>query len=217
MAEKPREMDVNSYSVDVERAQGDQVNSNHKPTAFLFWGTLSRTLSRWQTFRPSHWFKWGESERRYRGLALQDGFPRTAAWIAADPNKTSAIYKRFEALSARNLLHLQGRLAALEAHQIRFDLEDRGKQDLDTISASKSWEDYAVLYPKERPQEVPEFVYDEWEIDYKWRRLVLEEGGIDVGNPRNTEEKAQRWELAKAIQNSLKEYRMDLISSLETD
>jgi len=45
------------------------------------------------------------------------GFPRVAAKIAHDCNKTTTIYRRFDRLSACNLLYLQAELAELEALQ----------------------------------------------------------------------------------------------------
>lgn len=53
-----------------------------------------------------------------------NGFPRVAEKIASDPDKTTTIYRRFDRLSARNLLFLEAELAELEAIQDRFDEAD---------------------------------------------------------------------------------------------
>jgi hypothetical protein len=57
---------------------------------------------------------------------LIDGFPRTAAFIARDPDKTATVFRRFDELSARNLLILQGRVEALQAEQQLQDKQDFG-------------------------------------------------------------------------------------------
>ena len=52
------------------------------------------------------------------------GYPSLAAFIARDCDKSTAIYRRFDRLSARNLLYLQSELVELEARQDAFDAED---------------------------------------------------------------------------------------------
>lgn len=62
-------------------------------------------------------------------LKPSDGFPLVADKIASDADKTTTIYRRFDRLSARNLLLLQGELAELETLQNRYDAEDLKKRD----------------------------------------------------------------------------------------
>ena len=52
------------------------------------------------------------------------GYPSLAAFIASDCDKSTAIYRRFDRLSARNLLYLQSELLELEARQDALDAED---------------------------------------------------------------------------------------------
>ncbi len=52
------------------------------------------------------------------------GYPSLAAFIASDKDKSTAIYRRLDRLSARNLLYLQSELAELQARQDAFDVED---------------------------------------------------------------------------------------------
>ena len=52
------------------------------------------------------------------------GYPSLAAFIASDSDKSTAIYRRFDRLSARNLLYLQSELVELEAQQDALDEED---------------------------------------------------------------------------------------------
>lgn len=54
------------------------------------------------------------------------GYPSLAHFIASDHDKSTAIYRRFDRLSARNLLYLQSELVRLEARQAQYDIEDLG-------------------------------------------------------------------------------------------
>lgn len=53
------------------------------------------------------------------------GYPSLAAFLASDPDQTTAIYKRFNRLAARHLLHLQSELAELQSQQDQLDEEER--------------------------------------------------------------------------------------------
>lgn len=53
-----------------------------------------------------------------------NGFPRVAHKIASDPDKTAFLFRRFDQLSARNLLYLEAELAELESQQNKFDDQD---------------------------------------------------------------------------------------------
>lgn len=75
------------------------------------------------------------------------GYPSLAAFIASDRDKSTAIYRRFDRLSARNLLYLQSELVELEAKQDAYDAEDRGLTTQEKVS-TRNWELF-----KERAQE----------------------------------------------------------------
>lgn len=45
------------------------------------------------------------------------GYPSLAAFIASDRDQTTTIFKRFNRLAVRHLLHLQSQLAELQAEQ----------------------------------------------------------------------------------------------------
>ncbi|KAF1842059.1 uncharacterized protein K460DRAFT_435383 [Cucurbitaria berberidis CBS 394.84] len=66
------------------------------------------------------------------------GYPSLANFIASDRDRTTLIYKRFDELSARNLLYLQSELAELQARQQNFDQEDR-KADLPTKQCARNF------------------------------------------------------------------------------
>jgi hypothetical protein len=65
------------------------------------------------------------------------GYPRFAAYIAHDEDRSTTIYRRFQRLAARNLLYLESELAELEAEQDCLDLESRCNPSLQV--ALSSW------------------------------------------------------------------------------
>lgn len=69
-----------------------------------------------------------------------DGYPALAAFIASDTDGSTAIFKRFNRLAARNLLLLQAELASLQEQLDAFDDEDT--RDLDTLQSLRNWDDY---------------------------------------------------------------------------
>lgn len=70
-----------------------------------------------------------------------NGYPSLAAFITSDSDKTTAIFKRFDELAARNLLYLQSELAGLQWKQQMFDQEDL-RADMDTKQCARNWEDF---------------------------------------------------------------------------
>ena len=71
--------------------------------------------------------------------AYVEGYPSLAAFIASDCDKSTSIYRRFDRLSARNLLYLQSELIELEAQQDQFDAEDlRGS--IEDKKSARSWQ-----------------------------------------------------------------------------
>ena len=74
-----------------------------------------------------------------------NGFASVAAFIAKDPDNTSTIYRRFDRLTARNLLYLQSKLQNLEATLDELDNEDLRTDDVESKKAATSWEDFEQL------------------------------------------------------------------------
>lgn len=74
-----------------------------------------------------------------------NGFALLADHIARDQDNTSSIYRRFDRLTARNLLHWQSRLQKLEAIQDELDEEVLFSNDKDCKRAASSWEDFESL------------------------------------------------------------------------
>ncbi|RFN47840.1 hypothetical protein FIE12Z_7915 [Fusarium flagelliforme] len=69
-----------------------------------------------------------------------DGYPSLSHFIASDRDGTSAIFKRFNRLAARDLLILQSELAELEAKLDSFDEEDRTSRE--SLQTLRNWKDY---------------------------------------------------------------------------
>lgn len=68
------------------------------------------------------------------------GYPSLAAFIASDPDHSTAIYRRFDRLSARNLLYLQAELLALEKKQDELDKQDLNSDEIDAKDKARNWE-----------------------------------------------------------------------------
>jgi hypothetical protein len=83
------------------------------------------------------------------------GYPSLAAFIAGDRDKSTLIFKRFDRLAARNLLHLQSVLARLQAKLDDMDIEDATEGESSEIMKNKqclrSW-DALVLAAEDSPR-----------------------------------------------------------------
>ena len=66
------------------------------------------------------------TETELATFAIQQviGYPSLASFVASDKDKSTVIFRRFDRLSARNILYLQSELAELEARQDAYDKED---------------------------------------------------------------------------------------------
>jgi hypothetical protein len=103
----------------------------------------------------------GDIELSSRELRPIGGFPSVADKIASDVDKTTTIYRRFDKLSARNILLLQAELAELERLQDRYDAEDRKQMDYVVIDGRSDWREFVknaaetdrygkILHPREK-------------------------------------------------------------------
>ncbi len=79
-------------------------------------------------------------EKHTIGVNYVPGYPSLAAFIASDPDHSTAIYRRFDRLSARNLLYLQAELSILEKKQDELDKEDLKSDDIDAKDKARNWE-----------------------------------------------------------------------------
>ncbi|KAK2761714.1 hypothetical protein FQN54_001542 [Arachnomyces sp. PD_36] len=71
---------------------------------------------------------------------VRDGYPSLAAWIARDPDNEAFVFRKFDRLAARNILHLQSRLIALEKEIDDLDEAARRSSDLEARESSRRWE-----------------------------------------------------------------------------
>ncbi|OCK99271.1 uncharacterized protein K441DRAFT_652670 [Cenococcum geophilum 1.58] len=69
------------------------------------------------------------------------GYPSLAEFIASDYDHSTFIFKRFDRLSARNILYLQSELAELEALQDEYDREDL-QASWDEKSSRRDWKTF---------------------------------------------------------------------------
>lgn len=69
------------------------------------------------------------------------GYPSLASFLVSDADQTTAIYKRFNRLAARHLLHLQSELAELQAQQDELDREE-WSGTLRSKQYSRNWPEF---------------------------------------------------------------------------
>lgn len=70
---------------------------------------------------------------------LARGFPSLSHFVASDPDDGAFVFRRFDRLSARNLLFLQSEIAELEAEQRRLDDEDAAPRILEESASRQDW------------------------------------------------------------------------------
>ena len=80
------------------------------------------------------------------------GYASLANFIASDKDRSTVIFRRFDRLSARNLLYLQSELAELEAKQETFDREDvKGK--MSDKQCARNWNDFKKTSESDESQQ----------------------------------------------------------------
>ena len=168
---------------------------------------------------------------------ILSGFPQTAQFLAADPDKSAVIFRRFDNLSIRNLLNLEGRVAALESLQKKLDREDNDKywQNDHIAAAAQSWEDFAILGTemgyRSTKDSIPYGAYEMWNQTREKRLAVqreiaerpkMKQSGqlpsaitTDSTEPLDCSAETRqliqlRWDVAVAIKHAVKEYRNSL-------
>lgn len=71
---------------------------------------------------------------------VRDGYPALANWVSRDPDSETFVFRKFGRLAARNILHLQCKLIALEKEIDDLDEEARQSPDLEARQASRRYE-----------------------------------------------------------------------------
>lgn len=92
-------------------------------------------------------------EEGYTSITYVKGYPSLSSLIASDYDHSTFISKRFDRISARNLLYLQSELAELEAQQDGFDREDFKSRD--ESAGRRDWKTFKsrsndASFPKEK-------------------------------------------------------------------
>jgi hypothetical protein len=82
---------------------------------------------------------------------FRDGYPALAKWMAYDPDSESLIFRKFDQLAVRNMLHLQSQCLDLEAELECFDNEARGSEIL-SLSRHETFVGNAKVSTNEREQ-----------------------------------------------------------------
>ncbi|KAE8448613.1 hypothetical protein EG329_009038 [Mollisiaceae sp. DMI_Dod_QoI] len=72
------------------------------------------------------------------------GFAQVASKINSDVDKTTTIYRRFDGLSARNLLFYQAELAELEDELNQLDDDDRTAKDETSVACQRDWRTFEM-------------------------------------------------------------------------
>jgi hypothetical protein len=71
---------------------------------------------------------------------IRDGYPALANWIARDPDGDTYVFRKFDRLAARNILHLQARLIDPEHDIDEIDEQARNSNDSNSELSSRRWE-----------------------------------------------------------------------------
>lgn len=129
---------------------------------------------------------------RADGNWLEDMVPyrRYASFISMDPDRSTTIYRRFEKLSARNLLYLESELSEME--QELEDLDNLSDINQDNASVLREMEDTSHSWTGLRQQA-------EW--------AVINEEVPECTKKHVQECAKKRVQLVKDIREKLKEYR----------
>lgn len=79
-----------------------------------------------------------DPEKHEIGVAYVPDYPSLAFIIASDPDHSTVIYRRFDRLSARNLLYLQAELVILEKKQDELDRQDLNSDDMNAKDTARN-------------------------------------------------------------------------------
>ncbi|KAK5164483.1 uncharacterized protein LTR77_009689 [Saxophila tyrrhenica] len=73
------------------------------------------------------------------GCACRDGAAAISQFLSYDPDQETLIFRRFDQLAARNLLHLQSELTELEIKQAGYDRSAAISDDHELQSSTRDW------------------------------------------------------------------------------
>lgn len=70
----------------------------------------------------------------------RDGYPALATWMNRDPDHETYVFRKFNRLGARSILHSQSRLIALEKEIDDLDEAARKSDDFEARQSSRRYE-----------------------------------------------------------------------------
>lgn len=149
-------------------------------------------------------------------LRLLNGFPRTARFLAADPDKSLIILRRFDEVAIRDLLFLEGRVAALEGAQKQLDNEnfEKYKDNTAVTLAAQSWEHFALMGSSDSDRsEIPESVLNLWcanRAKLMQREVDKQKGWNEEDRDPEYEEMEQALRLYQSIQKQIRKCDQEL-------
>lgn len=73
-------------------------------------------------------------------LERQGGYLAAASWLAHDTDNETLIFRKFDVLSAANLLYMQSEVLELEKKLLRMHLLTVDGHDMDLKDAASRWE-----------------------------------------------------------------------------
>lgn len=118
----------------------------------------------------------------------RNGYPSVASWIARDPDSELYIFRRFNWLSARDLLHLQSEVLELEHALKELDARTFTSPDLKVKQTLRKWEDLVR--------------------DAGTQHHSDNESSSPSGSAERTAMAQSRMALVREIARKMKEYRM---------
>ncbi|KAF2190165.1 hypothetical protein K469DRAFT_747392 [Zopfia rhizophila CBS 207.26] len=125
-----------------------------------------------------------------------EGYPRFAAFIAHDADKSTTIFRRFERLAARNLLYLEGELFELEAKQDKLDEDDWN--DARLTRNLRKWE------PTRTTREASQHTTDRQEATSSPKEIGISSPVSTAGIMNAAQQ--ERLEVAYSIRRAINEY-----------
>lgn len=99
----------------------------------------------------------------------KEGFANVARWLSLDRDNEAFIYRRFNELSARNILYLQCELLDLEKKLNELDKRDASSDDMDLKDVARTWETFIQRFEKGNSEAV-----DRMELITKLRAKIKE-------------------------------------------
>ncbi|KAK1829171.1 hypothetical protein QBC39DRAFT_357310 [Podospora conica] len=113
-------------------------------------------------------------------MANKTGFPALAKRLSTFPDHEGFVFRRFDRLSARNLLHLESKLAYLEWKLDQTDDQAAQSKDTETLRSIRTWEAFEEnAKDKDRPENWRMRISDEIEVTLaKYQEALLRQHQI---------------------------------------